>query len=60
MILFPVVKFWRYSPLGWLCVVVWNLSEMGLFSLGNAAPWMFGKIIGCKGVEVKDTYRSKK
>ena len=38
--------FWRF---------VWNASEFLHLPLGRFAPFAFGKMIGCKGVEVKKT-----
>lgn len=45
MFLFPVLKFWRYSPLGWLCVLLWNTCEI-LRVPCPGAPHVFGIIIG--------------
>ncbi len=46
--IFPLYRFWTYSPLGFVCAIIWNFCEM-IGVPRPAAPWMFGKIIGCKG-----------
>ena len=48
MWIWPLTRFWDYSPLGFVCAVVWNVCEF----LGVRTPfagWAFGKIIGAKG-----------
>lgn len=52
MFLWPLQRFWTYTPHGWLLAVVWNLGELFHVSLGNWAPHMFGIIIDAKG-EIK-------
>lgn len=47
--IFPLAKFWTYSPRGYVAAIVWNCSEM----LGVScpfAPTLFGWIMGSKGV----------
>jgi hypothetical protein len=36
----------------WFWTQIWNLSEFTNISLGKYAPFVFGKMIGAKGVEV--------
>ncbi|MBB6424915.1 hypothetical protein [Sphingopyxis sp. JAI128] len=46
--IFPLWKFWTYTPWGWLAAILWNLCEL----LGVRCPWahiVFGLIIGRKG-----------
>lgn len=49
--IFPLWKFWTYSPLGFVCAVVWNVSEIVGFCC-PFAPWVFGKIMGVKGKRI--------
>lgn len=43
--IWPVTKFWNYSPLGWLLAIAWNMTEyMGIKM--PYAPVVFGIIIG--------------
>lgn len=47
---FCLIKPWRYTFIGYLCAIVWNISESidrNLF--GKFTPWAFGKITDCKG-----------
>ena len=48
MWLWPVHRFWTYSPHGWLLACVWNITEL-LHVRMPFASWAFGVIIGCKG-----------
>jgi hypothetical protein len=45
---FPLWKFWTYSPLGFLAAIIWNISEICGFSC-PFAPTLFGWIMGAKG-----------
>jgi hypothetical protein len=47
MWLWPLARFWTYSPLGFACAVVWNACEMCHVRM-PFAPWAFGKIVGAK------------
>lgn len=51
MFLFPVVKFWTYSPLQFVCVLLWNLSEITRVPLPFAEK-VFGVIIKSKPQKV--------
>lgn len=45
--IFPLARFWTYSPLGYLAAIVWNCSE--IFGVCCPfAPTMFGLIMGAK------------
>lgn len=52
VMIFPLWKFWTYSPLGFVAATVWNSCEM-LHIPCPFAPTMFGWIMGVKG-ERKD------
>ena len=45
--IFPLWKFWEYSPLGFCAAVVWNCSEIVGIPCPKA-PIVFGLIIGRK------------
>lgn len=47
MWIWPVLRFWRYSPQGWLCAVMWNCFELAGCCM-PFAPQAFGTIIGAK------------
>ncbi|MCA6114266.1 hypothetical protein J6524_04895 [Bradyrhizobium sp. WSM 1738] len=49
--IFPLWKFWTYSPLGFAAAVVWNVSELLGFPC-PFAPTMFDWIMGAKPVRV--------
>ena len=51
MWIWPVWKFWTFSPLGWVLAVMWNLSEYIKKPLPFAG-WAFGIICGSKGKKV--------
>lgn len=46
--IWPLWRFWAYTPLGFVCAVIWNACEIAGVSV-PAAPWVFGKIINAKG-----------
>jgi len=51
--MFPLWKFWTYSPLGFGAAIIWNISELLRLPLpGNATPHLFGLIMGVKPVLV--------
>ncbi len=50
--LWPIGRFWTFTPLGWLLAVIWNICEL-LHLKMPCAPWAFGVIIGCKGSPVE-------
>jgi hypothetical protein len=45
--IFPLTKFWTYSPLGYAAAIVWNCSEL-LGVCCPFAPTLFGWIMGAK------------
>lgn len=50
--IFPLAKFWTYSPHGWVAAIVWNTSEL----LGVPCPYaptLFGWIMSASGKRVK-------
>jgi hypothetical protein len=52
--LFPLLRFWTYTPWGWLAAVVWNISELLHIPLpGPVAPFLFGLIMGQPGERIK-------
>ena len=52
MFIFPLWKFWTYSPIGFAAAILWNCCEiMGVKC--PKAPVVFGLIIGAKPVENK-------
>lgn len=46
--IFPLWRFWTYSPLGYVAAIVWNTSEL-LRVPCPFAPFVFGLIMGRKG-----------
>lgn len=46
--LFPLWKFWTYTPWGFAAAIVWNTSEI-LGVSAPCAPTLFGWILGRKG-----------
>ena len=51
MFLWPLMRFWTYSPLGWLLAVIWNMGEL----MGCQMPFAggaFGIICGYQGKKV--------
>jgi hypothetical protein len=52
MWLWPITRFWTFTPLGWFLAVLWNLSEIFKTPLPFAG-YIFGIIIGCKDEQVK-------
>lgn len=53
MWIWPLIKFWKYSPLGFVCAIFWNCCEI-LHITCPFAPWLFGMIIGRKGTKITD------
>ncbi len=51
MFLFPVLKFWQYTPLQFACVLAWNFSEICKFKLPYAHR-VFGIIMKSKPKKV--------
>ena len=49
--IFPLWKFWTYSPLGFFAAILWNASEI-LHLPCPFAPTIFGLIMGRKGNRV--------
>jgi len=50
--IFPLWKFWTYTPWGWVAALIWNCCEI-LHVRCPFAPFMFGLIMGAKGKRVK-------
>jgi hypothetical protein len=46
--IFPLLRFWTYTPWGWLAALLWNCCEI-LELPCPAAPFVFGLIMGRKG-----------
>jgi len=53
MWLWSLTKFWTYSPIGFVCAVVWNCCEL-LHIKCPFAPWMFAKIIEGKDKRIAE------
>lgn len=51
--IFPLLKFWTYSPVGFFFAVLWNACEI-LGIRCPHAPFVFGRIIGVKGRKAAD------
>lgn len=51
--IFSLLKPWRYTPLGYLCAILWNFCEVAGIRC-PFAPIVFGRIIGMKGEKIKD------
>jgi hypothetical protein len=47
-LIFPLWKFWTYSPHGFVAAIVWNICELSRVPC-PFAPTLFGWIIGHKG-----------
>lgn len=45
--IFPLWKFWTYSPVGFAAAILWNVCELCHVSC-PFAPHVFGLIIGRK------------
>lgn len=45
--IFPLWRFWTYSPHGFMAAVVWNVSEI-IGVKCPFAPTLFGWIIGAR------------
>ena len=52
--IFPLWKFWTYSPRGYLAAIVWNTCEL-LHIPCPYAPTLFGWIIGSKPVDKQNS-----
>ncbi len=53
MWIWPLGRFWTYSPIGFGCAVVWNCCEFAGITC-PFAPWLFEKIMGVKGHRVEE------
>lgn len=49
--LWPIFKFWTFSPQGWILAVVWNIFELSHKRMPYAEK-AFDIIIGIKGNKV--------
>ena len=49
--LWPLSKPWTYSPQGYICAVIWNISELTRIPLPKP-HFFFGVIIGRRGKKV--------
>ena len=38
----------------WIYKQIWNFSEWSGIGLGRFAPYVFGRMIGCKSFEIDD------
>lgn len=45
MWIWPVQKFWTFTPFGWCLAIIWNICEFIGVSM-PFAPYAFGLIIG--------------
>lgn len=45
--IFPLLRFWRYTPWGWCAAVLWNCCELCGVRV-PFAPQVLGLIIGRK------------
>lgn len=50
--IFPLWRFWTYTPWGFCAAIVWNLTEIARVPC-PFAPFMFGLIMGRSGKRVK-------
>ena len=46
--LWPLSKPWAYTPMGYVCAVIWNISELTKIPLPKPDVF-FGVIIGRRG-----------
>lgn len=54
MWIWPLFKFWTYTPWGYAMAILWNMSELFKVPLpASWGPYMFGVISGHKGKRVK-------
>lgn len=51
--MWPISKFWTFTPQGWALAVVWNICEMLQIRMPHADR-AFGVIIGRKGNKVRE------
>ncbi|MEX2986861.1 hypothetical protein [Serratia fonticola] len=51
MWLWPIAKFWTFTPQGWLLAIAWNVCELLKIRMPYAEK-AFGVIIGRKGKKV--------
>lgn len=52
LFLWPLFKPWTYSPLGYVCAVIWNISELTRIPLPKP-NFFFGMIISRRGKKVE-------
>lgn len=55
MFLWPLHRFWTFTPWGWTAAVLWNVLERTnawRYLPDGLPPWMFGVIIGAKGTRI--------
>lgn len=50
--LWPLHKFWTFTPWGWGLAVIWNVCELRGWAM-PCAGWAFGVITGYAGARVK-------
>jgi len=50
--LWPLYKPWTYTPMGYVCAVIWNISELTKIPLPKPDVF-FGVIIGRRGKKSK-------
>lgn len=50
--IWPISKFWTFTPQGWVLAVVWNICELMQVRMPHAER-AFGVIIGSKGKKAR-------
>lgn len=56
--IWPISRFWTFTPCGWALAVVWNVCEFMKIRMPHAEK-AFGVIIGRKGKRVGGSDASK-
>lgn len=51
--IWPIRKFWTFTPQGWVLAAVWNVCELLQIRMPHAEK-AFGVIIGRKGNKVRE------
>ena len=51
MFIWPVWKFWTFSPIGWVLAIVWNFCEYFRITMPKG-ELTFGIICGCKSQKI--------
>lgn len=59
MIIWPIHRFWTFTPWQWLVACLWNVSEVTHIRLPNGVDsWAFETIMGMKG-KIKESTDGK-